>query len=255
MQKNDTLTVEIISQGASGEGVAKPDGFPLFIPDAIEGETCLVKIVKLHKTHGFAKLLEVLVPSPHRAEPSCPVYAKCGGCSLMHMDADLQNETWRNMVENAFRHVGGLSPLVHPVYTDGRTLRYRNKIQMPVAATPSGIAAGFFAPRSHRIVPSSDCLLQSEKTAAIIGAVCAWMESAGVLPYDEETHLGLVRHIYVREGDEGECMVSLVTRTRALPSPENLFEKLRALGVSTLLQNKTAPPARRRFLYSAGSQS
>ncbi len=237
MQKNDTLTVEILSQGATGEGVAKPEGFPLFIPGAIEGETCRVQVVKLQKTHGFAKLLEVVTPSPHRTVPPCPVYAKCGGCSLMHMDASLQNETWRQMCENAFRHVGGLSPRVHPVYTDGRALRYRNKIQMPVAAAPSGIAAGFFAPRSHRLVPSEDCLLQSEKTGEIIRAVTSWMEENGILPYAEETHRGTIRHIYVREGDAGECMVSLITRTRALPHMEALSERLRALGVSTLLQN------------------
>ncbi len=237
MQKNDVLTVRILSQGAGGEGVAKPEGFPLFIPGAIEGEECLVKIVKLQKSHGFGKLLEVITPSPNRTAPPCPVYEKCGGCSLMHMDAALQSRTWRAICENTFRHVGGLSLRVHDVEEDGRSLRYRNKIQMPVAMTEAGIAAGFFAPRSHRIAPCTDCLLQSEKTARIIRGVLAWMEENAVSPYDEEKHRGTVRHIFVREGDGEECMVSLITRSRTIPAQEALSEKLRALGVTTLLQN------------------
>jgi len=237
MQKNDVLEVEILSQGCEGEGIAKPEGFPLFIPGAIAGERCKIQVVKLAKSHGFAKLLEVLTPSPHRVAPPCAVYAKCGGCSLMHMDREAQLAWKRSRVEEAFRHIGGLSARVAPVYTDGCAFSYRNKIQMPVAAVPDGIAAGFFAPRSHRIVPCAGCLLQSEKTGKIIDAVVDWMKEYAVPPYNEETHRGLVRHIYVREGDGEECMVSIVTRTRALPEKEKLWAALRPLGVSTLVQN------------------
>ncbi len=237
MQKNDILEVEIISQGCEGEGIAKPDGFPLFIPGALKGETCKIQVVKLTKTHGFGKLLAVLAPSGNRTVPPCPVYAKCGGCSLMHMDRKAQLAWKQERVRDAFRHIGGLEADVAQTATDDATFRYRNKIQMPVAAVQNGVAAGFFAPRSHRIVPASGCLLQSEKTEKIIGAVVKWMEENTVMPYSEETHRGLVRHIYVREGDGEECMVSLVTRSKTLPAENNLTEKMRSLGVSTLLQN------------------
>lgn len=258
MQKNDILEVEILSQGCEGEGIAKPEGFPLFIPGAIAGERCRVQVVKLAKSHGFARLLEVLVPAESRTVPPCAVYAKCGGCSLMHMDRKGQLAWKRSRVEDAFRHIGGLEVAVAPVETDGCAFSYRNKIQMPVAAVPEGIAAGFFAPRSHRIVPCTGCLLQSGKTQKIIEAVVGWMEENAVLPYNEEAHRGLVRHIYVREGDGEECMVSIITRTRALPEKEKLWTALRPLGVSTLLQNIN--PARTnvilgeetRVLYGTG---
>lgn len=237
MQKNDILEVQIVSHGCEGEGIAKPDGFPLFIPGAIEGETCKIQVVKLTKTHGFGKLLAVLTPSPHRAVPPCPVYEKCGGCSLMHMDRDAQLAWKQNRVRDAFRHIGGLSVEVASAESDGIAFRYRNKIQMPVAAAPSGVAAGFFAPRSHRIVPFSGCFLQSEKTQKIIDAVVSWMEENAIMPYSEETHKGIVRHIFVREGDGEECMVSIITRSRTLPEQDSLIRALRPLGVSTLLQN------------------
>ncbi len=237
MRKNDVLSVDIIAQGCEGEGVAKPAGFPLFIPGALEGETCRVQVVKLTKSHGFAKLLEVLTPSEHRVVPPCPVYEKCGGCSIMHMDREAQLAWKRDRVRDAFTHIGGLQAEVAPTAADDRAARYRNKIQMPVAATSHGVAAGFFAPRSHRLVPSEGCLLQSEKTGKIIDAVVDWMRENAVPPYDEDTHRGLVRHIFVREGDGDECMVSLVTRTHALPAADALVEKMRTLGVSTLLQN------------------
>ncbi len=237
MQKNDILEVEIISQGCEGEGIAKPEGFPLFIPGAIEGETCKIQVVKLTKTHGFGKLLAVLTPSGNRTMPPCPVYTKCGGCSLMHMNRKTQLAWKQERVRDAFRHIGGLEADVAQTVTDENAFRYRNKIQMPVAVAQNGVAAGFFAPRSHRIVPASGCLLQSEKTEKIIGAVVKWMEENAVMPYSEETHRGLIRHIYVREGDGEECMVSLVTRSKTLPAENKLTEKMRSLGVSTLLQN------------------
>ncbi len=237
MRKNDILETEILSLGCDGEGVAKPEGFPLFIPGALRGETVRVQVVKLAKTHGFGKLLEVLSPAPSRTMPPCPVYEKCGGCSLMHMERDAQLAWKRDRVIDAFRHIGGMDVTVAPCVGDNRDFRYRNKIQMPVATTHKGVAAGFFAPRSHRIVPFSGCLLQSEKTAKIIDAVVDWMKDFGVMPYCEETHTGLVRHIFVREGDKGDVMVSLITRSSSLPNKEALIDKMRALGVSTLLQN------------------
>lgn len=259
MQKNDILDVEICALGCEGEGVAKPDGFPLFIPGALPGETVRVQVVKLAKSHGFARLLDVLTPSPDRTAPSCPVYERCGGCSVMHMTRAAQLAWKREKVRDAFAHIGGLSVEVAPTEGDGRGFSYRNKIQMPVAAAPEGVAAGFFAPRSHRLVPCSGCLLQSEKTGKIMEAAVQWMTENGVPPYDEAAHRGLVRHIYVREGDGDECMVSVVTRTRALPAAEELAGKMRALGVSTLLQNIN--PARTnvilgdetRVLYGPGT--
>ena len=237
MQKNDILEVEILSLGCEGEGVGKPEGFPLFIPGALPGEKVRVKVTKVAKAFAFGKLLEVLSPAKERTVPPCPVYEKCGGCSLMHMDRSAQLLWKQQRVEDAFRHIGGLIPTVAPCASDGVDFRYRNKIQMPVATTPEGIRAGFFAPRSHRIVPHTGCLLQSEKCQRVIDEVLLWMETAGAVPYDEERHTGSVRHIFVREGDGDEMMVSLITRSSSLPAKEVLCDKMREMGVSTLLQN------------------
>lgn len=237
MQKNDILEVEILSLGCDGEGVAKPAGFPLFIPGALPGETVRIRVQKVTKSFGFGKLLDVLSPAPERTVPPCPVYEKCGGCSLMHMTRSARLSWKTERVQDAFRHIGGLSVTVAPCASDGVDFRYRNKIQMPVAATEKGVAAGFFAPRSHRIVPHTGCLLQSEKCQKIIEEVLDWMRTCGVSPYEEERHEGVVRHIFVREGDGDDTMVSIITRTASLPGKEVLADRMRALGVSTLLQN------------------
>lgn len=237
MKKNDILEVEILSQGFEGEGIAKPDGFPLFIPGALTGEICKIQVVKLARSHGFGKLLQVVVPSENRIAPLCPVYEKCGGCNLQHMTRAAQNKWKRDRVEEAFRHIGGMEVSVAEVETDGVAFGYRNKIQMPVAMTDAGIFAGFFAPRSHRIIPAADCLLQSPRASRLIRAVLSWMEENGVSAYDEQTHSGTVRHIYVREGDGTSVMVSLITRSAKLPGKEALIDTMREEGVTTLLQN------------------
>ncbi|MBQ7037466.1 MAG: 23S rRNA (uracil(1939)-C(5))-methyltransferase RlmD [Clostridia bacterium] len=237
MQKNDILEVEIISLGCEGEGVSKPDGFPVFVPGALCGERVQIRVQKVTKSFAFGKLLKVLSPSAERTVPPCPVYEKCGGCSLMHMDRSAQLLWKQARVQDAFRHIGGLSVTVAPCASDNVDFRYRNKIQMPVAATEEGVAAGFFAPRSHRIVPHAGCLLQSEKCQKIIEEVLDWMRAFGVAPYDEKTHTGVVRHIFIREGDGEDAMVSIVTRASSLPGKEALCDRMQAMGVSTLLQN------------------
>lgn len=237
MKKNDILEVEILSQGCEGEGIAKPDGFPLFIPGALTGEICKIQIVKLAKSYGFGKLLQVLSPSDARIEPPCPVYKMCGGCSLQHMTRSAQLSWKRDRVLEAFRHIGGMETEVAQVETDGEAFGYRNKIQMPVAMTEKGISAGFYAAHSHRIVPAENCLLQSARTSRIIRAVLLWMEENGVSGYDEKTHSGEVRHIYVREGDGESVMVSIVTRSAKLSRKEALIDAMQKEGVTTLLQN------------------
>lgn len=259
MKKNDILEVQILSQGYEGEGIAKPDGFPLFIPGALTGEICKIQIVKLAKSHGFGKLLQVLTPSETRREPPCPVYKTCGGCSLQHMSRAAQNAWKRTRVKEAFRHIGGMEAEVAETETDGVEFGYRNKIQMPVAHTNDGICAGFFAPRSHRLVPAADCLLQSKRAARLMHAVLSWMEQNGVSAYDEATHTGNVRHIYVREGDVDSVMVSLITRTAKLPAKEALIDCMRKEGVTTLLQNINPDKTnvilgeKTKILYGTGS--
>lgn len=259
MKKNDILEVEILSQGCEGEGIAKPDDFPLFIPGALRGERCKIQIVKLAKSHGFGKLLQVLTPSDERCEPLCPVYKTCGGCNLQHMTRKAQLSWKRDRVAEAFRHIGGIEIDVCETETDGIDFGYRNKIQIPVAMTETGVCAGFFAPRSHRMVPAENCLLQTPRTARLIAAVLSWMQENGVSAYDETTHTGLVRHIYVREGDGENVMVSLVVRTAKLPAKEALIDRMRQEGVTTLLQNINPDKtnvilgAKTKILYGTGA--
>lgn len=258
MRKNDILEAEILSLGCEGEGVAKPEGFPVFIPGALPGERCRVQVLKVAKSHAYGKLLEVLSPSDGREVPLCPVFGKCGGCQLQHMSENMQLAWKRERVKEALYRIGGIDAEVAPVYTDGEKSGYRNKIQVPFSMGEGGPVAGFFAPHSHNVIPCTACRLQTEKTRKIIEAVLLWAKESGASVYRESTHTGLLRHLYVREGDEDSCMVSLVTRTAALPQKESLISRMQSLGVTTLLHNINAEKTnvilgkKTKILYGSG---
>ncbi|MDD6308803.1 MAG: 23S rRNA (uracil(1939)-C(5))-methyltransferase RlmD [Clostridia bacterium] len=237
MQKNDLITCEIIAYGCSGEGIAKPDGFTLFVPFAAVGDICRIRILKVLKNYGYGKIHEIITPSLHRIIPPCPVFGKCGGCALMHVDYKTQLAWKRERVQDALCRIGGQTNIaIAETAYNGITMRYRNKIQMPVAAGKDGIIAGFYAPNSHRVISTDNCLLQSSRCALAIRAVLAWMHKYKIAPYDEERHTGIVRHIYVRESTTQQ-MVSLVTNGSRLPHAEDLISAMQAIGVTTLLQN------------------
>lgn len=239
MQKNDIITAEILAQGATGEGIAKPDGYTLFVPFAVKGDVCRLRVLKTGKHFGYAKIEEILSPSEIRVTPPCSVFGKCGGCALMHMQYKAQLLWKEERVRDALCRIGGQKEIrVFPVAHDDVMTGYRNKIQIPVAEGADGQpVAGFFALNSHKVVPAEKCLLQSEKCRNILDGVLLWMRKHNIPAYNEQKHTGLVRHIYVREGIAGQRMVSIVTRTKALPHAEELIEAMKAFGVTTLLQN------------------
>ncbi len=261
LQKNDIIIADILAQGCAGEGIAKPSGYTLFVPFAVEGDKCRLRVLKTGKHFGYAKIEEILKPSPKRTEPPCAAFGRCGGCALMHMQYQEQLLWKEARVRDAISRIGEQKDCkVAPTAHGERETAYRNKIQIPVAQDKSGeIVAGFFAPNSHRVVSTSACLLQSEACRRIIETVLFWMRENGVCAYDEKTHKGIVRHIYVREGEEGEVMVSLVTRTKNLPCEDSLISVMKKEGVTTLLQNINAAKTNvilgneTRILYGSGT--
>ncbi len=238
MKKNDIFTTEITAVSSEGLGVAKPDGLTVFIPYTVPGDKVCAKIVKDKKSYAFGKVLEILEPSADRVVPPCSVFGKCGGCSLMHIDYKKQLEIKRQTVCDALKRIGKIQCEVAPVFFMENPFRYRNKVQVPLSMENNNVLAGFYANHSHRVVPFDDCLLQTEKNAEIISSVCKWMDTNFVIPYNEETGSGTVRHIFIREGFEtGEVMVCLVCTKKSLPAENELAEILQKLNVSTLVIN------------------
>lgn len=237
MNKNDICEVQIIDMTEEGEGIGKADGFTLFIKDAVVGDRIRCKVMKVKKSYGYARLLEVLEPSPDRVAPVCPVAGPCGGCQLQAMSYESQLAFKRNKVENLLKRVGGFpDPKVLPVIGMETPLGYRNKAQFPVGRNREGrIVTGFYAGRTHTIIETPRCYLGDPVNEQVMGIVIRWMEEFHVDPYDEEAHRGLVRHVLIRTGehrasaDSRQVMVCLVINGRKLPHSRELADRLRAI--------------------------
>lgn len=230
MKKNDIIEIEITALSSECSGIGKKDGMVIFVPFSAIGDKLEVKILKVNKTYCYGKIEKILTPSPDRVTPDCPVYTKCGGCSLRHIGYEAQLRAKEQFVKDAFIRIGGLSPEFLPIICNDTINGYRNKLQMPIGTDKDGnLIAGFYAFHSHRIVPCEKCLLQpdifSEITADFIKIATELKLSA----YDETTHKGTLRHLYLRKGHySGEiCLCTVASKnTRELKIlSDRLLEK------------------------------
>lgn len=240
-KKNDMVTVEIKDMGHDGEGIGKAEGYTLFIKDAVIGDLVEAKVMKAGKNYGYARLMQVLKPSKDRVEPKCSCARACGGCQLQALSYEKQLEFKEKKVRGNLERIGGFSDLeIEKVIGMEHPWRYRNKAQYPVGKDKDGkIITGFYAGRTHSIIPNQDCLLGAEINETILEKVIAYMEENHVAPYDETTGRGLVRHVLIRCGYQtGEIMVCLIVNGRKLPAAEKLIDSLREIpGMTSISLN------------------
>ena len=245
LQKNQILTLRIERLSSDGSGVAhSADGEAVFVPGTAPGDEARVRIVKDCGRYAFGILDELLTPSPDRIPVDCPVAGPCGGCSLRHLDYAAELRAKQESVLDAFRRIGGLEVPVLDILPSPEVDRYRNKVQFPVGVDKNGAPCiGFYAGRTHRIVPCPDCKLQPGVLNEIGNALCAFFAQQGIRPYDEQSGKGLVRHIFLRRGaHSGQIMVCLVCTRAKLPHAEQLCTALREHfpAISTILLNVNA---------------
>ena len=245
LQKNQILTLRIERLSSDGSGVAhSADGEAVFVPGTAPGDEARVRIVKDCGRYAFGILDELLTPSPDRIPLDCPVAGPCGGCSLRHLDYAAELRAKQESVLDAFRRIGGLEVPVLDILPSPEVDRYRNKVQFPVGVDKNGAPCiGFYAGRTHRIVPCPDCKLQPGVLNEIGNALCAFFAQQGIRPYDEQSGKGLVRHIFLRRGaHSGQIMVCLVCTRAKLPHAEQLCTALREQfpAISTILLNVNA---------------
>ena len=245
LQKNQILTLRIERLSSDGSGVAhSADGEAVFVPGTAPGDEARVRIVKDCGRYAFGILDELLTPSPDRIPVDCPVAGPCGGCSLRHLDYAAELRAKQESVADAFRRIGGLEVPVLDILPSPEVDRYRNKVQFPVGVGKNGVPCiGFYAGRTHRIVPCPDCKLQPSVLNEIGNALCAFFAQQGIRPYDEQSGKGLVRHIFLRRGaHSGQIMVCLVCTRAKLPHAEQLCTALRGQfpAISTILLNVNA---------------
>ena len=239
MRKNDILTLTCETLGADMEGVCRHEGMAVFVPGMLPGETAKVRIVKDQKRYAFGKMEGNPESSaPIRKEPDCPVYPRCGGCSCRHMTYEATLDAKRQQVQDCFQRIGKLDVTVPPVLGMADPSAYRNKTALPVGGTVDDPQVGFFAPRSHAIIPIDRCMNAMPPADDICRAVLDWMKRHKVAPYNEETHTGLIRHIVTRVSRDHKALVTLVVNGTSIPKPEELWTALQPLGVIGLVLNE-----------------
>ena len=267
--KNDEFELEITDLGSTGEGIGKIDGYTLFVKDALIGDKVRVKVMKTKKNYGYARMLEIIEPSEYRVEPECPVARQCGGCQLQHCSYEKQLSWKEEKVANCLRRIGGVpvyteekyrkyknaeeqqnaentaeskTPIImEPILRMDKPVHYRNKAQFPVGYDKDGNpVAGFYAGRTHSIIPQTDCLIQHECNKQIVETVLEFMKKYNVTAYDEKKNRGIVRHILTRVGKAtGEVMVCLVINAKKLPYSEEFVEMIKNCGINLEIKSIT----------------
>ncbi|MGG7621300.1 23S rRNA (uracil(1939)-C(5))-methyltransferase RlmD [Bacillus coreaensis] len=241
VQKNDYIEVVFEDLTHDGAGVAKVEGYPLFVKNALPGEKAKIKVIKVNKGYGFGRLEEILEQSPYRVDAPCPIYKECGGCQLQHLSYEGQLLAKEKQVRDVLTRIGKLENVkVHPVLGMSEPWRYRNKAQVPVGEREGGLIAGFYQQRSHEIIDMEACMIQQEKNDEVVQAVKRICTKYGVTAYNEQRHKGTLRHIMARHGQvTKEVMVVLVTRTSELPNKEKIVKEIveSVEGVKSIIQN------------------
>lgn len=240
MNKNDIITLKIEDMGIDGEGIGKIDGMTFFVKDAVIGDEIEARITKLKKNYGYARVEQILKSSGFRTEPKCELHRRCGGCQIQAMDYAKQLELKENKVKNNLVRLGGfhadfVDSVTEPIVGMENPYRYRNKAQFPIGKDKDGnIIAGFYASRTHSIIPVKDCMLGVAENREILEAILSYMRECHIEPYDETTGRGLVRHALIRYGfTTKEVMVCLVINGRKLPAQNVLVEKLQVISGMT----------------------
>lgn len=230
MKPKDLLRLEITGTAQDGRGVARADGLVVFVSGTLEGETVTATVYTVHKTYATAGVVEIIKPSPYRAEPFCPVQESCGGCPMAHITYGKQLEVKKQTVSDAFTRLGKFEladGMIHDTCGMTHPFAYRNKMVFPVGMEKGKAVGGFYAPRSHSIIPLSHCASGEKAASAALACVTEFMNEARVSAYDEKTKKGILRRVFVRTGyHTKELMVVICAAKEQIPGEEKLIQKL-----------------------------
>ncbi len=225
LQKNQDIQLNIEGYTAEGNGVGHYNGQAVFVSGAAKGDTIIAHIIKAKKTYAVGIIKQILKKSQDRIDVDCQHFRSCGGCVYRHISYEAEKQLKRQKVVDAFQRLAHIDVPVNDIITC-ETERYRNKAQYPVGFDKE-IVAGFYAQKSHRIINSSDCILQPEEFSKIVEIVKSWMTEFRIPAYNSETGNGLIRHIYIRKAFKtGQIMVCLVINGNSLPYADELCDDL-----------------------------
>lgn len=245
LKKNEIYRAAVTGFTSEGLGVCRVEGCAVFVPNAAPGEEYELRIVHVGKNAAHGRIEKIITRSPHRVNRLCPYAKQCGGCDFWHLDYAAECELKAQRVVDALNRLGG-QQLERVQITGAKTCEgYRNKAQYPVAPGKNGPVAGFFKKGTHEVVEIERCRIQPACADAARATVVEYLRKYKVSAYDEKTHTGLLRHIYVRHAEAtGQVMVCLVVNGEKLPREDALVSLLRARvpGLKSVVLNVNTRP-------------
>lgn len=228
LSKNDKIELTIDALTSEGSGVGRYNGLAVFVRGTVPGDKIIAHIIKRSKNYAVGIIDEIISPSPNRIESDCPYSQKCGGCSFRHMTYEQELRYKKSRVQDALNRIGHLDVEVEEIIGADNLNGYRNKAQYPVCVTDDGLVAGFYAYKSHRIIPCNSCKLQPVEFERGLNAFSKWVKTEQITSYDEQTGKGLLRHIYFRKAfATGEVMACAVINGDSIPNSQLLISLLR----------------------------
>ncbi len=228
--RNQELELSIDSLAYGGNGVARLNGFVVFVRRGLPGDLVRARVTKVKRNHAEALAVEVLRPGPERVDAPCTHYPACGGCRFQDLAYEAQVSAKAEQVADALRRIGGFAePPLEPIEPAVEQFHYRNKLEYSFTSIPSGPALGFHkAGRWDEVLEIERCWLTTDLGNAIRNAVRDWARAEGLEAYDQAEHTGYLRHLVVREGrNTAQALVQLVTAAGERFDRDELVETLR----------------------------
>ncbi len=230
MKKNDDIELTIEDMTSEGSAVGHYNGIAVFVRGAVTGDKLIAHIIKVSKRYAIGIVKEIMKPSPARIISDCDVSERCGGCSFRNMSYEEEIRYKKKRVADAIMRIGHIDTKINDVVFADRINHYRNKAQYPVSMENGKLAAGFYAFKSHRVIPCTNCILQPEEFSDILNVFLHWADENNITAYDEKTGRGLLRHIYIRKAfATGEVMVCAVINDDSLPNGDRLIDELKKI--------------------------
>ncbi|NLB77774.1 MAG: 23S rRNA (uracil(1939)-C(5))-methyltransferase RlmD [Clostridiaceae bacterium] len=246
VKKDSIIEIDITGMTHEGIGVGRIEGFAVFVQGAIDDERVRAKVIKVQKSYAVARVIEFIEKSPQRTEPFCPVYKRCGGCSLQHMTYEKTLEFKRQVVIDNLTRIGGFSETkVNGALGMDNPHNYRNKAQYPLGMGKNGPIAGFFARRSHEIIDTPVCGIQHSLSDKAKDIVLGFVKALNIPVYDESTEKGLIRHVVTKTAfGTGEIMVIIVATRPEIPKVNKLIYRLKRdiPGLASIILNVNSKP-------------
>lgn len=240
MKKNDYFEATCIDMSHDGKGVVKVDNFTYFVNDMITGETGKLKVIKVLKNYGIARVIEILTTSTYRDTPKCGIYKACGGCHIQHLTKDGQQVFKTKRVKDCLERIGNCHVPINDCLMMEEPWFYRNKVQVPVGYQGNQLVTGFYKQHSNDIIPCTNCYIQNKESNQITNRVRELMEKYQIQPYDKITKKGNIRHILTKYGYQTkQVMLVLITNQNTIKHIDEMIKILvkEFPNLKTIIQN------------------